>query len=70
MTRTGPKDKYPWSKWFSAKIPFNIQQGKDFTCAVKSMDVWIRQKSLKLGVIVSIQTVDERTLRITVKGAR
>lgn len=61
----GRRPLYPWKAWFS-KDKFLVVQGTHFHCAVHGMIQQIRTKAMKLGISVSIETPNYKTIEVTV----
>lgn len=69
MAKRGPKPKYKPQEWFLKKW-FLLKAGVHFTCATKSMDVYIRQLSLDYGYRITVETLSKDVLKVIVHGKR
>jgi hypothetical protein len=55
--RTGPKEKYPWDKWFNG-LKHNIIKGVDFTNTERAFTAWAYSVARARNVKVSIKTIE------------
>lgn len=58
LGKTGPRAKYPWTKWMSKPIgkPFKLTRGKEFTGEPHGMAQMIRNYALRYGYVVTVST--------------
>ncbi len=65
-TRIGAPPKYPWPKWLKAGTTHLLTEGKDFTCSLRSMIVYLYQRATKEGKTITINEAGSGKLHLEV----
>ncbi len=62
--RIGAPPKYPWAKWLKPGSSHLLTKGRDFTCSLRSMIVYLYQRAAKDGLRVTITEAGANKLQL------
>jgi hypothetical protein len=64
--KIGAPPKYPWDKWLKPGTTRLLVRGKDFTCSIRSMIVYLYQRATKEGRSVTVEEAGYNKLNLEV----
>lgn len=66
----GPIPIYPWDVWLRLGTSRTLRKGKDFTCSLRSMTVYLYHNAKRRGVRVKVLDAGDGALQIIVHDGK